>query len=185
MPSPVAPEVMALLRRSWYMVCGEILNKYNELGGPTGALGLPTSNELTNPDGVGKRTSFTSDSSIYWSPASGAHQIGGAIGAEWARTGWEGGAHSYPITDEIDASDGRGRLNHFLGNSDIYWHPDTGTSAFTVWGEIRQAWVASGAEGGEFGFPVGNEYQIPGGWGQNFQHGALEWRPGLGVARAN
>jgi len=62
---------------SWFMVCGRILDKYNEFGGPNGSLGLPTSNELTNPDGVGKRTSFTNDASIYWSPESDAHQIGG------------------------------------------------------------------------------------------------------------
>ncbi|MFD6860234.1 LGFP repeat-containing protein [Rhodococcus sp. NPDC060090] len=78
---------------SWFMVCGRILDKYNEMGGPGGLLGLPTSNELTNPDGIGKRNSFTNDSSIYWSPATDAHQIGGAIGAEWARTGWESGNH--------------------------------------------------------------------------------------------
>ncbi|NLU84869.1 hypothetical protein [Rhodococcus sp. HNM0569] len=163
---------------SWFMVCGRILDKYNELGGPDGALGLPTSNELTNPDGVGKRTSFTNDASIYWSPATNAHEIGGAIGAEWARQGWETGNHGYPTTDESDAQDGIGRFNHFQGNSDIYWHPDTGPTAFTVWGEIRQAWVDSGAEGGRFGFPTANEHEIEGGWAQDFQHGTLEWRPG-------
>ena len=163
---------------SWFMVCGRILDKYNELGGVDGPLGLPTSDELTNPDGVGKRTSFTNDSSIYWSPASDAHQLGGAIGAEWARKGWETGAHGYPVSDELNAQDGTGRYNTFQGNSDIYWHPNTGTSAFAVWGEIRQAWLESGAEAGRFGFPVSNEFEIEGGWAQHFQNGTLEWRPG-------
>lgn len=170
---------------SWFMVCGRILDKYNQLGGPGGFLGLPTSNELTNPDGVGKRTSFTGDSSIYWSPATDAHQIGGAIGAEWARKGWEGGDHGYPTTDELRPPDNTGRFNHFQKNSSIYWHPSTGQSAFTVWGAIRENWSSRSWEAGRFGYPTTNEYQFQGGWAQNFQHGTLDWQPGDPVRPAD
>ncbi|WP_280469948.1 LGFP repeat-containing protein [Nocardia brasiliensis] len=38
-----------------YEVCGAIRDKYNELGGPSSFLLYPTSNELTNPDGVAPR----------------------------------------------------------------------------------------------------------------------------------
>ncbi|WP_433661041.1 LGFP repeat-containing protein [Nocardia sp. CA-128927] len=160
------------------MVCGRILDKYNELGGEGGALGLPTSNELTNLDGAGKRTSFTNDSSIYWSLATDAHQIGGAIGAEWARKGWEGGAHGYPTTDELRPPDNTGRYNHFQKNSSIYWHPSNGPAAFTVWGAIRDNWSGRGWEAGRFGYPTTNEYEFEGGWAQNFNRGTLDWRPG-------
>lgn len=39
-----------------YEVCGAIRDKYNELGGSTSFLLYPTSNEMTNPDGIGKRS---------------------------------------------------------------------------------------------------------------------------------
>ena len=41
-----------------YEVCGAIKDKYNELGGPSSFLLWPTTNELTQPDGIGKRTVF-------------------------------------------------------------------------------------------------------------------------------
>ncbi|MFC9841275.1 hypothetical protein ACFVKB_47150 [Rhodococcus sp. NPDC127530] len=41
-----------------YFVCGAIRVKYDSLGGPTSFLGWPTSNELTNPDGFGRRNTF-------------------------------------------------------------------------------------------------------------------------------
>ncbi|MDZ7910887.1 MAG: hypothetical protein U5O16_03490 [Rhodococcus sp. (in: high G+C Gram-positive bacteria)] len=157
------------------MVCGRILDKYVQFGGPGGLLGLPTSNELTNPDGVGKRTSFTNDSTIYWHPATDAHQIGGAIGAEWGRQGYEGGNHGYPTTDESGTPDGVGRYNHFYNSSSIYWHPNFGTSAFTVWGAIRTAWANAGWENSFHGYPTGNEYNYGGGKRQNFQYNVIDW----------
>ncbi|MHC3370845.1 hypothetical protein [Rhodococcus aetherivorans] len=104
--------------------------------------------------------------------------MGGAIGAEWARKGWETGAHGYPITDEWRAPDGSGRFNHFQNNSSIYWHPATGPTAFTVWGAIRENWASRGWETGRFGYPRGNEYQFEDGWAQNFQGSTIDWKPG-------
>ncbi|NLE81162.1 MAG: hypothetical protein GX610_16575 [Rhodococcus sp.] len=156
---------------SWFMVCGRILDKYNEFGGPNGSLGLPTSNELTNPDGVGKRTSFTNDASIYWSPESDAHQIGGEIGAEWAARGWEGGPLGYPITDELTNPDGVGKRNQFQGGS-VYWHPST--RAHTVWGAIRDKWAQIGWESSTLGYPAGNEIVgVGSSIGQEFQNGKI------------
>lgn len=41
-----------------YVVCGEIRVKYDSLGGPNSFLLWPTSNELVNPDQVGRRQTF-------------------------------------------------------------------------------------------------------------------------------
>ena len=58
-----------------YTLCGRIRDKCIELGGPGSFLGAPTSGEILNPDGVGKRASFEGNSSIYWHPDTDAHQI--------------------------------------------------------------------------------------------------------------
>lgn len=46
-----------------YEVCGAIKDKYNSLGGPNSFLLWPTTNELTNPDGYGKRSNSRTDRS--------------------------------------------------------------------------------------------------------------------------
>jgi hypothetical protein len=153
---------------------GEIGAKWCQLGCES-VLGYPTSDELVNPDNIGRRNSFQNDVSIYWSPATGAHSIGGAIGAEWAARGYEGGGHGYPTTDELPNGDGVGRRNIFQGGS-IYYHPSTG--AHTIWGALRDNWASRNYENGRFGYPTSNEFSFEGGWAQNFQNGTIDWRPG-------
>ncbi|MGW0252597.1 LGFP repeat-containing protein [Nocardia goodfellowii] len=83
-----------------YEVCGAIRDKYNELGGPNSFLLWPTSNEMSNPDGAGKRSTFQ-NGPIYWSLAGGAHPVVNHFFAAWQRNGWEGGVLGYPTSDEI------------------------------------------------------------------------------------
>lgn len=164
----------------WFMVCGRILAKYIEFNRQFGKLGLPTSDELTNPDGVGKRTSFTNDSSIYWSPASDAHQIGGAIGAKWCALGCEG-TLGYPTSDELTNPDGVGKRNSFMNDISIYWIQATG--AQPIGGAIGARWGRSGYEGGRYGYPTTGEfgatcgddsYTTPGRT-QSFQASQISW----------
>lgn len=155
-----------------YTVCGRILDKYRQFGGPDGPLGNPTSDELTNPDGVGKRTSFANNSSIYWSPSTDAHQIGGEIGARWANLGYERGPLGYPTTDELTNPDGVGKRNWFEGGA-IYWHPSSG--AWNVWGQILNSWAKAGYEAGRYGYPMGAEEEIYGGFRQKFWSDYVWW----------
>lgn len=160
-------------KNSWFMVCGRILDMYNQLGGPGGFLGLPISNELSNPDGRGKRTHFTNDSSIYWSPETDAHQIGGRIQEVWAEQGWEAGPLGYPTTNELVNPDNVGRRNEFQ-NGAIYWsYP---TNAHIIKGAIRETWNAAGWEAGKYGYPTSGEYDYAGtGKRQNFQYNVIDW----------
>ncbi len=81
---------------------GAIFDKWGQFGYETGALGYPTSDEITNPDG-GKRNSFqNAGDHIYWSPTTPASEVGGAIFDKWGNDGYETGKHGYPTTDEID-----------------------------------------------------------------------------------
>ena len=164
----------------WYTLCGRILDKYNQLGGPRGLLGDPTSDELTNPDGVGKRTSFTNDSSIYWSPDTDAHQIGGAIGAKWAELGYEGGL-GYPTSDELETPDGRGRYNSFQRDASIYYTANTG--AHSIGGLIGKRWGELGWEKSYLGYPTTDELPTPNGAARfnHFEGGSIYWSSGTGA----
>ena len=210
---------------------------YAELGGPTSLLGFPLTDETATPDGTGRFNHFTGGS-IYWTPATGAHEVHGAIRDKWAALGWELGVAGYPLTDETATPDGTGRFNHFTGGS-IYWTPATG--AHEVYGAIREQWAAMGWErsvagypttdetdipgvpggrmnafsatnlviywsaptgahetygairqyytdaaggpAGRLGLPTSGEYAIPGGRASNFEHGALSWDAATGQVR--
>ena len=87
-------------------VLGAIENRYIAMGGPGGALGCPRTDELVNPDKVGRRTQFE-HGTIYWSPRSGAWPVWGEIGRYWCddgcETGWRGypTSYEYPVGKEI------------------------------------------------------------------------------------
>ena len=105
-------------------------DKYASLGGPSGWLGAPAGPESTPPDGVGRFRHFA-NGSIYWFPATGAHEVHGAIRGLWSQLGWERSFLGYPATDELTTPDGVGRYNHFQGGS-IYWTPQTGAHRCTA-----------------------------------------------------
>jgi uncharacterized protein with LGFP repeats len=63
-------------------------DKYAETGGPSGRLGMPTTQEAPAPDGVGRFRHFARGS-IYWHPKTGAHMVIGLILARWSELGWE------------------------------------------------------------------------------------------------
>lgn len=158
-----------------YALCGRILNKYTDLGGPGGFLGAPTSNELLNPDGVGKRASFQSGSSIYFHPDTDAHQIGGRIGDKWAEFGFEGGTLGYPITDELTNPDG-GKRQAFQNDSSIYYKNEQ-IGAHQIGGDIGKRWGDLGWESSYLGYPITDEISTPNGAARlnHFESGSIYW----------
>ncbi|HEY1636123.1 MAG TPA: endo-1,4-beta-xylanase [Acidimicrobiales bacterium] len=165
-----------------HRVCGALLAKYQALGGPSGFLGYPTTDETPTPDGVGRFNHFANDGSIYWSPNTGAWSIHGAIRAKWASMGWEQGVLGYPTTDETGTSDGVGRFNHFSTAGSIYWTPNTG--AWSIHGRIRDKYQALGGPSSVLGYPVTDENGTPDGVGR-FNHfsnsGSIYWTPNTGA----
>ncbi|WP_285488891.1 choice-of-anchor D domain-containing protein [Amycolatopsis taiwanensis] len=103
-----------------WSIKGAIRDKWAALGWETG-LGYPTTDENTAPDGVGKYNHFNKDSSIYFTPSTGAQEIYGAIRARWAALGWERSYLGYPTSGEF-AFDG-GRRNNFQFGY-IQWYPN-------------------------------------------------------------
>ncbi|MFZ2176601.1 MAG: hypothetical protein WAW17_21680 [Rhodococcus sp. (in: high G+C Gram-positive bacteria)] len=151
---------------------GRIRDKWSDLGWETGFLHYPTTRESAANGG-----SFNhfQGGSIYWSPATDAHQVGGLIRDKWAAMGWENSPLQFPTSDEFSAGGTSGRGNHFQGGS-IYYSPSTGTHV--VWGAIKDNWASRGWENGKYGFPTSDEYDFEDGKAKNFEGGTIDWKPG-------
>ncbi len=150
---------------------GAIDAKYRALGGCGSILGVPITSEITTPDRVGRYNVFERGS-IYWTPQLGAHEVHGQIRDKWKDLGWEPGVLGYPITDEIQTPDRRGRYNVFEKGS-IYWTEQTG--AHEVLGRIRDEYKELGWEAGKLGYPISGEIEVPGGRRSDFEHGSITW----------
>src|SRR5437870_4096016 len=85
-PSVGAFEVHGLIRERWRTMAAEMSQ-----------LGYPATDERQTPDGIGRYNHFE-NGSIYWTPATGAHEVYGAIRARWAALRWERGLLGYPTS---------------------------------------------------------------------------------------
>jgi len=150
-------------------VRGAIRQRWAELGWENG-LGFPTSGDTRTPNGAGWFTAFQGGS-IYSSPATGTHEVRGAIRQRWAELGWENGL-GFPVTGDLRTPNGAGYYTHFQAGS-IYFSPATG--AHEVRGGIRDVWAAQGWETGPLGFPTTGDQRTPAGtgWYTHFQGGSV------------
>jgi uncharacterized protein with LGFP repeats len=154
-------------------VHGLIAEHYQALGGVTStALGIPVTSEMVAPGDRARYNHFSASASIYWSAATGAHEVHGNIRLLWGQLGWEASPLGLPITDELVISGGRGRYNAFV-NGLVMYSPQTGTHE--VLGDIARRYAAMGREASSLGYPVSGEYSVPGGRRSDFQHGSLTW----------
>lgn len=106
-----------------HVIYGAIGAKYNAVNGPT-LLGLPTTDETTAPDGVGRYNHFESldgktVGAIDWTPNNGAHDVHGQVAAQFKLVGWEKIGEA--TTDEIDIvnSNYTGEYNRFATEAAI------------------------------------------------------------------
>jgi LGFP repeat len=97
---------------------------------------------------------------IYYSKAHGAHEVHGDIRAKYNALGGPAGILGLPVTDESGTPDGVGRYNHFANDGSIYWTPNSGP--MMVRGAVRSHWASQGWEMGGLGYPVADEYRLPG-----------------------
>jgi uncharacterized protein with LGFP repeats len=159
-------------------VHGAIAQKWQSLGGVGGFLHAPLTNETATPDGVGRFNHFEGGS-IYWTPNTGAHEVHGQIRNKWESLGWERSFLGYPISDETDMHDGRGRFSSFQGGA-IYWSQQSG--AHTIYGPVRAKWIAIG-RARDFGYPTNDETATPDNRGQfvHFENGSIYWTQETGA----
>ena len=109
---------------------------YYQLGGATSFLGDAIGPEA---DVAGGRSQQFVGGTIYWSAATGAHEVHGAILAAYGALGGPSSPDGFPTSDEAPSPGGR--LSTFQGAT-IYWSPSTG--AHEVRGEILGRYLQLG-----------------------------------------
>ena len=165
-PATGAQPVRGLIRGRWASMAWE-----------SGWLGYPLAPESGLRGGALQRFA---GGLAYWSPATGAQAVRGAILDAYGRTGWEDGRLGYPVTSENPLRGGA--FTHFQHGS-IYWSPTTG--AQVVQGAIRDAWARQGWESGRLGYPRTGERPVPGGVRQDFTGGSLTYTWATGAVTAS
>ncbi|AYV44962.1 hypothetical protein CFHF_06800 [Caulobacter flavus] len=153
--------------------------KHQALGGDGGWLGKATIAHTLTPNKKGWYRHYQ-NGSIYWSQATGAHEVHGLIRNKWAAMGWENSFLGFPTSDELQGG-GAGRLSAFQGGV-IYWSPTTG--AHEVHGLILEKYKQLGADKSYLGYPVSDELDLGVNNGRisNFEHGQIAWSPAIGAA---
>jgi uncharacterized protein with LGFP repeats len=123
------------------VVTGQVLKKYESVGGPQGDLGFPVSDEADGGLKAGSRVSaFAADDKpvIFWTPDYGAFIVRGAMNAAWQKLGGAAGSLGPPVADQ--AENGNVVTQRFNGG-EISW--DKKTNKFST----QPANLASGLSG--------------------------------------
>ncbi|MGY1726597.1 hypothetical protein ACI79J_06465 [Geodermatophilus sp. SYSU D01062] len=162
-----------------HVLNGAIHGVWNGSGRETGVLGYPTSGMACGLTGGGCSQQFQRGQ-VFWSPATGAHLLNGAISDYYTAAGRERGTLGYPTTGITCGLADGGCAQAFQGGW-VYWAPSTWTHA--VGGAIAAAWMRSGAETGPLGYPS-TEMTCDGtGCTQAFQRGDVVWTAGTNTTR--
>jgi hypothetical protein len=81
-------------------VHGDIRAKYNYVNGPA-TLGLPTTDERTAADKIGRYNHFANEASIYWKPNTGPMVVKGDVRWGYGVYHADRGAKGYPTIDTV------------------------------------------------------------------------------------
>lgn len=112
------------------VITGQVLAKYESVGGPGGDLGFPTANEADG--GLAPASRFATFAAedrpvIFWTPDFGAMIVRGAMNAAWSKLGGAEGELGAPTADQTESDD---LVTQKFANGAISWNRATG--AFTT-----------------------------------------------------
>lgn len=155
-----------------HILTGGIHERWSQLGWERGRLGYPMGSENCGLPGGGCFQDFE-NGAMYWTPATGAQPILGAIRTKWASTGWERGPLGYPTGAEACVLVDKGCYQPFQGGT-MYWSSASGAQ-MVLPGVMRDLWAARGWESGSLGYPTGElACGLPDdGCARSFQNGTL------------
>lgn len=141
-----------------------------------GSLGTATSKEIAGLKNAGKYQTYQKGA-IYWTSATGAKVVKGAIRSVWVSRAAQNGVLGYPTSDEYKVL--TGTAQNFQGGK-IFYVPTKGT--FVLKGGIGTRWNSSNGVN-SLGLPVSNEISgmVKGGVRQNFTKGVIYWSPTTGA----
>jgi hypothetical protein len=157
-------------------VFGGVREKWEALGADQGFVGLPWTGEQPADGGV---VQWFTGAAIFWSPATGAHELHEPILGGYQAVGGTHGAIGYPTTDVAELESG-GLVARFERGT-VTSRPDVGTHA--VYGAIDERWHALGGPVGPVGLPWTAQVAVGDGRGQvqSFTGAALYWSPQTGA----
>lgn len=160
---------------------GPMATAWEQAGYGSGALGYPTSGQVCGLKDGGCFQMFVKGALMY-SPLTGAQpSLLGPIRDLWQKSGFEGGNLGYPASGVICGLVDGGCFQNYSSGT-VMWSPGTGANAI-MFGPFRDAWVSTGYEGGQLGYPV--SAQICGlqnnGCFQNFAKGTVMYSPATGA----
>lgn len=135
-----------------------INHRYADLGGPSSPLGKPIGAAVDVQGGA--RQNY-SGGAIFYSKQTGAKVMYGQILDKYRSLGGPD-RMGFPLNDESAVGDDVGRFNDFSqpGGAAIYWTRATGASVLE--GKLLDAWRASGATKGPFGYPSADMTEVNG-----------------------
>jgi hypothetical protein len=161
-------------RLSWHPETGthllrnELVPRYLVVGGESGALGYPTTDQDSPAEGI-QRASFQ-NGRISWSATTGAIETLDVIAAAYARSGGETGPLGLPIEPEMKLLLGRAQRFQTGRISSL------NDKAFFTRGPIAVKYEEMGAESSSLGYPTSDEYVLqPGQRRNDFQLGYITY----------
>lgn len=178
-PNTSARYLVALADRSavGYVVAGDLLSRYLELGGPAQALGYPTSDVFFDSSRA-PRLLFQ-NGALAGNPV---RLVTGPILQKWAALNFENGAAGMPVSERDAAASFTGVTgsvqtfrNGLMAALDI--GPLAG-KVFFVQGLALAKYAAVGGARGQLGFPTTDEFPWSGKRRQEFEGGVLEYSSG-------
>ncbi len=155
-----------------------IAAKYAAMGGASSVLGAVVGTEHAVTGGTAQNYAH---GAIYYSAATGAHEVEGGINTEYLAVNGPT-VLGLPTSDQLVAPDGAGRYNQFSKDGAIYWRPATGAHA--VMGPILDSYVGLSATASWLGYPTKDQVAITGGTQQSFQSGTLTYNSTTHVVTA-
>ena len=160
-----------------YVVTGGILAEYNQLGGPSGSLGYPTSDAVYDSAFTGRQ--LFQNGAIAGIPPL---VVAAPILQKWALQGYEAGPAGQP-TAGLDAfvtfSGTPGQSQAFKGGAMYFAASGTQVSkVYFVTGLILAQYTTLSGSRGQLGLPTTDEYVVSGLHHQEFEGGYLEYTPG-------
>jgi hypothetical protein len=140
------------------------------------AIGKPRAAEVYDDD---VRYRDYDNGRVYFSHGTGVHYVSGPILDRFLAAG--GHSRRLPTTDTVHLPDGSGLGVQFTDDMAIYWSP--ATNAHIVWGTIWLRWKKLGFETSYLGYPTSDEFDIPGGRRNTFEHGNIDYDSTTGAVK--
>ncbi len=159
-----------------WLVTGQILNAYTQMGGPAGSMGYPAA----DPTATGRQ--LFQNGALAGDPV---RLVTGSILSKWATLSYETGAAGSPIGETskfLTFGAAAGLLQPFSAGT--FYSIQTGSSAgktFLVSGVILARYAELGGPSGNLGAPWTDEFTRDGRRRQEFEGGIAEYWPGLPV----